>query len=74
LREGLDAPTPASYFVFEEEVPRAGARVFQAFERTRWTDGSVITWLRVLKQTGRGEAQSGLAFDQLADTPATEDT
>jgi hypothetical protein len=65
LREGLDRTPARPYFIFEEEVPRAGAKLLQLYERTRWTDGRVYTWLRVRKQTGRGEASSGLAFDQL---------
>ena len=68
LREGLD-PLPGNdkkpYFVAEEEVPRAGVRVAQSFQRTRWLDGRVFTWLGVRKQTGRGEGSSGLAFDQV---------
>jgi hypothetical protein len=40
-------------------------RVFQTYQRTRWHDGSVFTWLGVRKQTGRGEGSSGLAFDQI---------
>ena len=53
------------YFVNEEEVPRAGALVTLAYQRTRWLDGRVYVWLGVTKTTGRGEASSGLAFDQL---------
>jgi hypothetical protein len=60
LREGL----PGTYFVFEEEVPRAGAVVSHSYQRTRWTSGTVFTWLGARKQTGRGEGSSGLAFDQ----------
>jgi hypothetical protein len=69
LRQGLDQNPPQTYFVHQEEVPRAGARLVQAFQRTRWTDGTVYTWLRVRKQTGRGEASSGLGFDELVDVP-----
>jgi hypothetical protein len=65
LREGLDQVPTAPYFVAEEEVSRAGTRVMQTFERTRWTDGRVYTWLRAIRQTGRGEGSSGLAFDYL---------
>jgi hypothetical protein len=67
LREGLDRAPAQPYFVHEEEVPRAGARLFQTYERTRWTDGRVHTGLRVVRQTGRGEGSSGLAFDELVD-------
>jgi hypothetical protein len=64
LRHGL----PTAYFLFEEEVPRAGAVLSQRFRRTRWSDGRVITWLGVRKQTGRGEGSSGLRFDALIDS------
>ena len=69
LRQGLDATPAQPYFIFEEEVPRAGTRLMQTFARTRWTDGQVWTWLRVQRQTGRGEAASGLGFDTLKDLP-----
>ncbi|HET8922519.1 MAG TPA: hypothetical protein VFN26_05935 [Candidatus Acidoferrum sp.] len=69
LREGLDHTSAQTYFIHQEEVSRAGARLTQAFQRTRWTDGSVFTWLRVRKQTGRGEGSSGLVFDELVDVP-----
>ena len=72
LREGLDANPATSYFIFEEEVPRAGARLTQRYERTRWIDGSVHTWLRVRKETGHGEGSSGLAFDTLVPSPAAK--
>jgi hypothetical protein len=47
LRNGLDDTPAQPYFVHEEEVPRAGTRLTQAYQRTRWTDGQVYyTWLR----------------------------
>jgi hypothetical protein len=46
--------------------------VTQYFSRSRWTQGQVFTWLRVQKQTGRGEASSGLAFDRLVDKYESE--
>ena len=72
LRQGLDLTPAQTYFIHEEEVPRAGARLTQYFERSRWTEGQVYTWLRVQKQTGRGEASSGLAFDRLVDKDGNE--
>ena len=66
LREGLDAMQP--YRIHEEEVPRAGVHVLQAFQRTRWTGGRVFTWLGVRKRAGRGEGHSGLAFDRIVPT------
>ncbi|HKK30061.1 MAG TPA: hypothetical protein VKA18_06660 [Alphaproteobacteria bacterium] len=65
LREGLDEEPPQAYFLHEEEVPRAGIRVQQSYQRTRWSHGEVFTWLGVRKKTGRGERSSGLAFDQI---------
>jgi len=56
---------PNAYFIHEEEVPRAGARVTECFQRTRRSDGSVVVWYGARKGTGRGEGSSGLGFDQI---------
>lgn len=71
LREGLDATTPAAYFVNEEEVPQTGTTLTVAYHRTRWRDGRVAVWLAAGRGTGRGEGSSGLGFDLLVDTRAT---
>lgn len=55
------------YYVFEEEVPRAGAVVTQQWNRCRWHDGSVVVWLSRTKTNGRGEQSSGLRYDYLED-------
>jgi hypothetical protein len=78
LRQGLDAPlptpppplptSPAPYFLHEEEIPRAGVVVRQAFQRTRGVDGQTHVWFSASKQTGRGEGSSGLAFDRALPT------
>jgi hypothetical protein len=69
LRQGLeDLPKPSPYYVHEEEVPRAGIRVTQSFQRTRWANGEIFVWLGMKKKPGRGEGSSGLAFDQIKDT------
>jgi len=65
LRVGLDGTALGPYLVPEEEVPRAGIRVTQCFQRTRWTDGRAFVWLGARKETGRGEGWSGLAFDRV---------
>lgn len=65
LRPGLDQKQ--AYYIHEETVPRAGVRVTQSFQRTRWRDGRVVVWLGARKQTGRGEASSGLAFDRIVE-------
>lgn len=64
LREGLDADEPVTYFINEEEVTRAGTSVFESYQRSRWYNGKVVTWLGIRKQTGKGEGSSHLAFDQ----------
>lgn len=74
MRHGLDEEVPAAYFIHEEEVPRAGIRVAQSYQRTRWNDGRVFTWLGVRKLTGRGEGASNLAFDQILPTGKPEST
>lgn len=68
LRPGLDENPKLPYFVYEEEVPRAGIQVSMSYQRTRWLDGKVFVWLGATKTTGRGETSSGLAFDQLVQT------
>ncbi len=65
LREGLDQSQ--AYFIHEEEVPRAGIRVSQSYQRVRWYNGLTFVWLGVRKRTGRGEGASGLMFDRIID-------
>jgi hypothetical protein len=65
LREGLDQEIKKSYYIHEEEVPRAGIKVYKSFQRTRWYDGRVYNWLGIRKQIGKGGGSSGLAFDQI---------
>ena len=72
LREGLDLLPVAPYFVNEEEIPRAGVRVYQTYQRSRWYNGKVVTWYGSRKQTGRGEGHSGLAFDQIVPTGVSQ--
>ncbi|MFK8101568.1 MAG: hypothetical protein AB8G15_03555 [Saprospiraceae bacterium] len=65
LRTGLDEAVPVPYFLHEEEVSRSGTSVYNSFQRTRWYDGKVYTWLGMRKRTGKGEGSSGLRFDQV---------
>ncbi len=60
---GVDVRQP--YFLHEEEVPRAGAIVTRSFQRARWFDGKVYTWLGRRKEMGRGQGASGLEFDRV---------
>ncbi|HVE83984.1 MAG TPA: hypothetical protein VND93_14100 [Myxococcales bacterium] len=65
MREGLEAVPPVSYYVAEEEVERAGTVVETRWQRCRWRNGRVVTWLGHQRTVGRGEGSSGLAFDTL---------
>ena len=49
--------------LFEEEVPRAGARITRAYQLARWIDGTTHVWIGRRKGVGRGEGFSGLRFD-----------
>jgi len=68
VREGLDKNPVEAYFIYEEEIPRAGIRAYQTYQRARWYNGKVVNWFGARKQTGRGEGHSGLAFDQIIPT------
>jgi hypothetical protein len=65
LSAGLDLRPRAPFYIFEEEVPRAGVCVTMRYNRARWRDGTVCVWLGMRKEIGRGERSSGLAFDQI---------
>ena len=67
LRYGLDDNVSQPYYIFEEEIPRAGIIVNNNFQRTRWYGGRVYNWLGIHKTTGRGEGSSGLKFDYLTE-------
>ncbi|HSW22172.1 MAG TPA: hypothetical protein VLJ62_05350 [Burkholderiaceae bacterium] len=58
------SPVEQPNLIREEELLRGGAMVTRSYQQTRWTDGTTITWLGRRKLNGRGEASSGLAFDQ----------
>jgi hypothetical protein len=49
--------------MFEEEIPREGARVMRAFQYARWFNGAPLLWIGRRKRPGRGEGSSGLKFD-----------
>lgn len=54
-----------TYFIEEEEVPRAGVIVRRNFQRTRWLNGKTFLWMGRRKQAGRGEGLANLMFDQI---------
>lgn len=49
--------------LYEEEVPREGARVTRSLQFCRWINGSRHLWIGARKHPGRGEGSSGLRFD-----------
>lgn len=53
------------YFIYEEEVPRAGVLIESTWQRTRWYNGKIVCWYGRRKESGRGEGSSGLEFDQV---------
>jgi hypothetical protein len=55
----------ATLLLYDEDIPRGGLRVTRARRLTRWIDGSTWMWTGYGRQIGRGEASSGLRFDQL---------
>jgi hypothetical protein len=61
--QGRIMSTPGPLLLFDEEVPRSGARVSAAYQYARWIDGSTHVWRGRRKETGRGEGASGLRYD-----------
>jgi hypothetical protein len=57
------------FFVADESIPREGAEVTRYFRRTRWYDGSTLTWLAHRNGPGLGPGWSGLAFDLVQQLP-----
>jgi hypothetical protein len=57
----LEPGTPLD--LYEEEIPRAGARVSRLWTLGRAPDGSTHLWRGRRKGPGRGEGSSGLLFD-----------
>lgn len=58
LREGLDRTPAEPYFVYEEEVSRAGVHLAQAFQRARWRSGRVVVWLAAHKTPAAARARA----------------
>jgi hypothetical protein len=59
----------APFYLAEEEVPVSGVIVTRRVQRARWYDGRTYLWIGRARETGRGQAWSGLAFDQIDDVP-----
>lgn len=61
------------FYIFEEEIPRAGTVLQLVWKRTRWFDGSAKVWLARKKATGRGETDALFKFDTLKNPNAFPD-
>jgi hypothetical protein len=59
----LNPDNNARLAVYDEEIPREGAKVTRSYQLARWLDGSTHLWIGRRKQVGRGEGSSGLRFD-----------
>jgi hypothetical protein len=58
-------PGEGRLLIREEEVPREGVVVRRTYQAARWHDGRLFVWAGNRVSVGRGEASSGLAFDDL---------
>jgi hypothetical protein len=56
-------PSAGPLDIFEEEIPREGARVTRSYQYARWLGGAPLLWIGRRKTIGRGEGSSGLRFD-----------
>lgn len=74
LRKGLDKNSNIRkdangrsivYDVEDNEIPREGVKVTKAYQRTRLSNGEVIVWLGMQKESGKREGRSSLNYDQL---------
>ena len=66
LHSGLDETPRQPYFFHDEEVSKAGVQITRTYQRVRWWDGKIYTWLGRRKSTGKGQGSSGLEFDRIA--------
>ncbi len=56
--------------LYDEEVPRTGARLTRLWQQGRAPDGSTHLWLGRRRDVGRGEGSSGLRFDAVERRPS----
>jgi hypothetical protein len=56
---------PPMLLVRDSAIPPTGVQVSRFFRRARWIDGSTACWIGRRVTQGKGQANSGLAFDVL---------
>ncbi|MBO9618059.1 MAG: hypothetical protein J7539_03400 [Niabella sp.] len=59
------------FFINEEEIPDSGTLVTRYYQRARWYNGKTFLWIGRRTQTGKGEGNSKLAFDQITSLKGT---
>lgn len=63
LSVGLENQIVSPYHINEEEILRQGISIKTNYQRARWYDGKIYTWLGHERSIGKGEGNSGLQFD-----------
>ncbi len=58
---------PGPYFIYEEEVPRAGKQIQKRYARSRNHKGETFLWIGRKVNTGKGEGSSGMQWDHLVE-------
>jgi len=61
----------SNLLLYDEEVPREGARITRQRRLARWTDGSTWLWTSFRNEVGTGEGASRLQFDQVLEPAGT---
>jgi hypothetical protein len=59
----LTASARQKFWLYGEEVPRAGISIDRSRRYLRWYGGQSLRWVARTRRTGRGEGSSGLRFD-----------
>lgn len=62
-----------NHSVNEEAITRSGLRIQMNYQRARWTNGRVHSWLGRTIKAGEGEGSSGLKFDFVKELENKED-
>jgi hypothetical protein len=67
LRKGLSSDNKVLqvYDILNHELCREGLQLKLRYNYGRWLNGEVYLWKGIQKESGGGEGNSGLAFDQL---------
>jgi hypothetical protein len=60
---------PPGFWLWQEEVPREGARVRRRYRMARGSDGALYVWRARRSSVGMGEGSSGLRYDDAIPMP-----